>query len=324
MDVVFLLSFLGSEFCYPINCIFTNVFLILTKKITMKKIILAIAVFSALGLNAQTIPNNGFEDWTFPFPFEDPNDWATLNVISFLGGPISTTKSTDAHSGSFSAKSVSFEADISGSGTMDSLAGIMFIGSIDFASQSSVQGIAFNYKPDSLIVWTKSNLLSGDSSAIQVSLTKWNAATMSQDQIAQGFYLEEQSSSTFKRVSIPIEYNSAEAPDTMAIFVLSGISAIHPGSAIWVDDFSFVYNSASVEEIGGVSCSFFPNPADHVLTISAVKDENIEVLTAAGVKVDAFVLFENETKQLNTAEYPSGVYFLKSEAGIVQKFTVKH
>ncbi len=290
----------------------------------MKKILLAIAFLSTLGLNAQNIPNSGLESWTFPFPFEDPTDWATLNVISYLGGPISTTKSSDAHSGSFSAKSESFEADISGSGTMDTLAGIMFIGSIDFASQSSIQGMAFNYKPDSLIVWTKSNLLSGDSSAIQVSLTKWNAATMTQDQIAQGFYLEEQSSSSFKRVSIPLMYNSTEAPDTMAIFVLSGISSIHPGSAIWVDDFSFVYNSASVEEIGGLSCSFFPNPADNALTISAEKDENIEVFTAAGVKVDAFVLFQNETKQLNTAAYPSGFYFLKNEAGLTQKFTVKH
>ena len=290
----------------------------------MKKILLAIAFLSTLGLNAQNIPNSGLESWTCPFPFEDPTDWATLNVISYLGGPISTTKSSDAHSGSFSAKSESFEADISGSGTMDTLAGIMFIGSIDFASQSSIQGMAFNYKPDSLIVWTKSNLLSGDSSAIQVSLTKWNAATMTQDQIAQGFYLEEQSSSSFKRVSIPLMYNSTEAPDTMAIFVLSGISSIHPGSAIWVDDFSFVYNSASVEEIGGLSCSFFPNPADNALTISAEKDENIEVFTAAGVKVDAFVLFQNETKQLNTAAYPSGFYFLKNEAGLTQKFTVKH
>ena len=290
----------------------------------MKKILLAIAFLSTLGLNAQNIPNSGLESWTFPFPFEDPTDWATLNVISYLGGPISTTKSSDAHSGSFSAKSESFEADISGSGTMDTLAGIMFIGSIDFASQSSIQGMAFNYKPVSLIVWTKSNLLSGDSSAIQVSLTKWNAATMTQDQIAQGFYLEEQSSSSFKRVSIPLMYNSTEAPDTMAIFVLSGISSIHPGSAIWVDDFSFVYNSASVEEIGGLSCSFFPNPADNALTISAEKDENIEVFTAAGVKVDAFVLFQNETKQLNTAAYPSGFYFLKNEAGLTQKFTVKH
>lgn len=290
----------------------------------MKKILLAIAFLSTLGLNAQNIPNSGLESWTFPFPFEDPTDWATLNVISYLGGPISTTKSSDAHSGSFSAKSESFEADISGSGTMDTLAGIMFIGSIDFASQSSIQGMAFNYKPDSLIVWTKSNLLSGDSSAIQVSLTKWNAATMTQDQIAQGFYLEEQSSSSFKRVSIPLMYNSTEAPDTMAIFVLSGISSIHPGSAIWVDDFSFVYNSASVEEIGGLSCSFFPNPADNALTISAEKDENIEVFTAAGVKVDAFVLFQNESKQLNTAAYPSGFYFLKNEAGLTQKFTVKH
>jgi hypothetical protein len=79
-----------------------------------------------------------------------------------------------------------------------------------------------------------------------------------------------------------------------------------------------------VEEIGGLGYSFFPNPADNVLTISAVKNENMEVFTAAGVKVDAFVLFENETKQLNTVAYPSGVYFLKSEAGIVQKFTVKH
>ena len=43
MDVVFLLSFLGSEFCYPINCIFTNVFLILTKKITMKKTLLLLS-----------------------------------------------------------------------------------------------------------------------------------------------------------------------------------------------------------------------------------------------------------------------------------------
>ena len=67
---------------------------------------IVIQVFHYLNINAQTIPNNDFETWINHGQYDDPQFWDTPNQeICFFPFYIKVvTKSTEHHSGSYSAK----------------------------------------------------------------------------------------------------------------------------------------------------------------------------------------------------------------------------
>ena len=114
-----------------------------------KKLLFILAVTFAFSAKAQNIPNAGFESWTPGFGYDDPNSWGTLNALSILGMPISVTKSTERHGGSFSAK-VETMSTTDSTGQETPSPGVMFIGSVDLFQQSFINGTSFTARPDSL------------------------------------------------------------------------------------------------------------------------------------------------------------------------------
>ena len=68
-----------------------------------KTITLILLMFTVVFVSAQILPNPGFEDW-MPFSgYEDPQYWDTPNSFTSLVGVVVVSKSTDAHSGEYSA-----------------------------------------------------------------------------------------------------------------------------------------------------------------------------------------------------------------------------
>ena len=65
---------------------------------------LFVLIFCFSLLNAQVLPNAGFESWVDMGTYEDPEFWNTPNPFTSLTGAVTTTKSEDAAEGMYSAR----------------------------------------------------------------------------------------------------------------------------------------------------------------------------------------------------------------------------
>ena len=289
-----------------------------------KKLLFILTVTFAFSAKAQNIPNAGFESWTPGFGYDDPNSWGTLNAASILGLPISVTKSTERHGGSFSAK-VETMSTIDSTGQEAPSPGFMFIGSVNIFQGTGVMGTSFTARPDSLVGWVKCNSVNGDTSGIILQLTKWDATSLTQEMIGFGGYITTSSSSTFYRFSVPIEYSSENTPDSLSVIVISSLGAGQIGSAIWVDDLSLIYNtSSSVGELNGTSFDVFPNPVNDELSISSKTVDKMEVYSATGILIDHIVIDAGLIYTYDTKKLANGLYLVKNSKGELKRFIVQH
>ena len=289
-----------------------------------KKILFILTLTFAVSAKAQNIPNAGFESWTAGFGFDDPNSWGTLNALSLLGIPISVTKSTQRHGGSFSAK-VETMSTIDSIGQVTPSTGFMAIGFVDIFNNQFVIGTPFTARPDSLVGWVKCNSVNGDTSGVALQLTKWDATSLTQEMIGFGGYITTSSSSTFYRFSVPIEYESENTPDSISVFVLSSLGNGQIGSAIWVDDLSLIYNtSSSVGELNGPSFEVFPNPVNDELSISSITVDKMEVYSATGILIDHILIDSGLIYTYDTKKLANGLYLVKNSKGELKRFIVQH
>jgi len=288
-----------------------------------KKLLFILTLTFAVSAEAQNIPNAGFESWTAGFGYDDPNSWGTLNAASILGLPISVTKSTDRHGGSFSAK-VETMSTIDSTGQEAPSPGFMFIGSVNIFQGTGVMGTSFTARPDSLVGWVKCNSVNGDTSGVVLQLTKWDAIAMTQEEIGFGVYITTSSNSSFYRFSVPIEYVSENTPDTMSVFVLSSLGDGQIGSAIWVDDLSLIYNTSSIGELNGPSFGVFPNPVNDELSISSITVDKMEVYSATGILIDHIAIDAGLIYTYDTKKLANGLYLVKNSKGELKRFIVQH
>jgi len=288
-----------------------------------KKLLFILTLTFAVSAEAQNIPNAGFESWTAGFGYDDPNSWGTLNAASILGLPISVTKSTDRHGGSFSAK-VETMSTIDSTGQEAPSPGFMFIGSVNIFQGTGVMGTSFTARPDSLVGWVKCTSVNGDTSGVVLQLTKWDAIAMTQEEIGFGVYITTSSNSSFYRFSVPIEYVSENTPDTMSVFVLSSLGDGQIGSAIWVDDLSLIYNTSSIGELNGPSFGVFPNPVNDELSISSITVDKMEVYSATGILIDHIAIDAGLIYTYDTKKLANGLYLVKNSKGELKRFIVQH
>jgi len=288
-----------------------------------KKLLFILTLTFAVSAKAQNIPNAGFESWTAGFGFDDPNSWGTLNALSLLGIPISVTKSTERHGGSFSAK-VETMSTIDSSGQETPSPGFMFIGSVNIFQETGVFGTSFTARPDSLVGWVKCTTVNGDNSGIVLTLTKWDATSLTQEEIGFGGYITTSSSSTFYRFSVPIEYSSENTPDSLSVIVISSLEDGEIGSAIWVDDLSLIYNTSSIGELNGTSFEVFPNPVNDELSISSKTVDKMEVYSSTGILIDHIVIDLGLIYTYDTKKLANGLYLVKNSKGELKRFIVQH
>jgi Secretion system C-terminal sorting domain len=293
----------------------------------MKKLLTFGVIMLGLQCNAQNIPNQGFEDWTIPpqVSYEEPANWITLNILNFFGVPITTEKSTDAHSGTYAALCKTVEADMDQNGSIDdTIAGLMTFGTSD--GQNTYEGFPINSRPDSLIAWIKYTPGFGDSFGMMVNLAKWNAISNTSTTIATGQLISSSTYSNYTRVAIAISYNSNEIPDTAKLVFTCSANEPVVGSEFWVDDLSFVTASvAGLEDLDhGPVLSLYPNPSDDYLTVTSTQNTTIYVFNALGAIIDTQSIIAGSNHIIETSVYNNGVYFLKAENGLQERFVVHH
>lgn len=275
----------------------------------MKKHVLFIAFVCALStLNAQSFPNGGFENWANQATYEDPQYWTGMNMMSMFGAEETAIKSTQPHSGTYALKLVTGVSDIGGDGEMDTVPGILFLGTSDIMSGTGTTGYSFSHRPDSLVGWYKLISPDNDPFQIQFSSSKWNTGSGSQETIGTAFY-QGQPSSTYIRFSVPITYVDNSLPDSIQAFV--GNASNGPGvtNELYLDDLSFVYNSTAGLEEETIEVRLYPNPVSDQLFIQSEEPMHQVLLKDLNGNVLLEMSGNTGTYQLNTNFLSAGVYF---------------
>lgn len=137
----------------------------------MKKLILFIVPFVFFyKLNAQTVPNGGFENWATEYYFDEPNFGLTSNLQSYYSTFTGNVqKSSDAYAGSYAARLVTV------SNNTDTIPGLIFLGTPNGPNLQG--GIPINVRPDSLKCYAKFNIQPNDTAYIVIAFKKFGIST---------------------------------------------------------------------------------------------------------------------------------------------------
>jgi len=275
----------------------------------MKKHVLFIAFVCAVSaLNAQSFPNGGFENWTNQTTYEDPQYWTSMNMMTLFGAGETAIKSTQAHSGTYALKLVTSVSDIGGDGEMDTLPGILILGTSDIMNGTGTTGYPFTQRPDSLVGWYKLISPDNDPFQLQFSSSKWNAGSGSQETIGTAFY-QGQPSSTYIRFSVPITYVDNSLPDSIQAFVGNATNGSGVTNELYLDDLSFVYNSTAGLEEQNTEIRLYPNPVSNQLFIQS--DEPVQQVLLKDLNGNSLLEISGNTGnyRLDTDFLSPGVYF---------------
>ena len=288
----------------------------------MKKLLFLISLLFSANSFAQTIPNAGFESWNQAGPTLVPSDWASTPNVR---------QSTDAHSGSYSLLLTVDTITNPQTSTIDTIGGMAYTGVQTMGPPppqgTTYGGFPFTGRPDSIAGWLKYAGQQGDFFYVSVQLSKWNAAAATREIIAVAFNSSDVDIPTFSYGNLAFTYNNNNTPDTAFIqFSVGDQMQRHIGSTLWVDDLVFVYNNtASINPSqSSTILGIFPNPADASFTLkSNTGGLRFTIQDLQGRIVQVGSTNESNTT-IPTADLESGMYFLRSEKGDVQKIQVLH
>ena len=264
--------------------------------------------------SADVFPNNNFEDWTTTDYGSNPDYWSSLNNFAFLGFPVMSFQSNDFHGGSSAVKIISDTATLFppfGTGALDTIAGMVFIGPPDMDRP----GIPFFLRPTAMNFYSKCVVPAGSPVYASITLTRWNPSTHSRDEIGSGIYTANSSVSSYTLVTVPINYNSFDSPDTMQISFMGGDlgngGTILPGAEFYVDDVSLTVQSELID-LGDVlnDIVIFPNPVSDKLYINLNSEESkiITIYNSNGAKVLSHNISKNGS-EIDFSMFDNGIYF---------------
>jgi hypothetical protein len=196
----------------------------------------------SLGLFAQSIPNNSFENWGFPPSYEEPDQFSSSNPMSIsLGNVTNVIKTNDSHSGNFAV-----ELETIAINGENLLSGI-YIGEISADQQSVIGGVPFNQRPDSVKGYVKYDIPEFDTASFIVVFKKFGQP--------YGFGLAQFTGTqdTWEEFSVSISwFIPIISPDTLITGMTSSTIFADPmeGSTIIFDDIHFVGTSLPYPNAG--------------------------------------------------------------------------
>lgn len=301
-----------------IDLLWRNNYKLMTHKtIFMKKIIIktAILFFSIFKISAQ--PNGGFENWS-PFSgIENPDDWGTLNILTFApgGNPQSAFKAStiDKHSGNYALKikTVYFNNKPNYYAIKDSM-GMVFTGRVELSPVAIKYGFPYTQRPEKLEFWAKYNPIGMDNAGAQVYLRKWDGSK--NDTIAFGEIVLTETL-PYTNFQLNLTYYSSDSPDSAIIAFASSLPTtnIRVGSTLFLDDVAFV-GTVGIDKQQNTSDSFkiLLNPANDNVIIYTQREDAfcVKIFDVSGKNVGTYK-FENYNAFINTSFFASGNYFFE-------------
>ena len=238
----------------------------------MKKLCILIFSFLVVSAMAQTqIPEGGFNNWTpsSTNTYYEPAGgwWTTLNFLASLGGPVTVSPTTDAHSGEYAAR---LETILWGDFL---ISGLLASGNFVMTPPYIQNGRPFTEKPSIFKGWYKYTPVNGDSAGIGAILTKFNIDTGQKDTLATAVKAITNNVGTYTQFEIDFDYKiTGTDPDTIIIvFTSSGDGGNflgEVGSTLLIDDVLLEYPSGLQESLlPEFTIKTFPSPASAQLSL---------------------------------------------------------
>ena len=288
----------------------------------MRKILLGFLFlgFASQAIVAQTLPNMDLEQWTNHTYYDQPAGgvWATANaIVDLLPAviPPTTTKSTDAHGGQYSAKMESKiwpVANILMSGT---LATGVFNNQSSTTGNALKRGTPYTARPTTFSGWYKYTSVAQDSCILYAWLTKWNGSA--RDTVGIALMKEYNTVSTWTEFVLPFVYHSNDTPDSISSVFTSSANGENlqgqAGSSLWVDDLALT-TATGLQEVWMPEnhVAIGPNPAHdnvHFHFEKAVKEGDIQLFDASG-KIVKVISVKGQDLDVHVSDLASGSYHL--------------
>jgi len=267
-------------------------------------------------LNAQEIPNAGFESWEDFGTYMEPEFWSTPNPFTSLAGVITVEQSTDAAEGMYSARLETKDV----LGGLFQAPGLLTLGNFFVNIQTQEYtfggGIELPYFVESISGKFKYAGTDGDSASV-LAYSFRHPEGEDPDTVAIGFgFLHD--AGEWTEFTFPVIKISPMEPDSFNMLILSsGTFDLTAGSVLYIDDLSMSVITNVDELKDDVQVSAYPNPATDRVTFemtssSPEREVSLYDVTGRLVITKAF----NERKvNLSVADLPQGMYTYRVVSG---------
>jgi len=276
------------------------------------------ATFITFSATAQdTIANPGFENWTNHGTYEAPDDWTTLNPLTFVVGittAIKTTAAAEVRSGTYAIKLQT--KSLAGNPEP----GLITTGFVNTSAQTIDGGIPISSRPLALRGWYQYAPVGSDAASFDIFLYKRDTTSGTREQIGSGSLTASSAVSTWTEFTVPVIYTSSDVPDTVKIVIYSSGFAPEVNSTLLLDDLSYDFGTGIRDETP--SLNIFPNPASHKIVFeNSLNAERVEVYTVQGKMLRHYPI----TPGMNTLDVSAlepGIYLfivLRADGAILKE-----
>lgn len=268
-------------------------------------------VILSISINAQSIPNAGFEIWNFFLPF----GWEA----TYMGDTGTIYKTTDAHSGQYAVA-------LKMTGDTSSWCSRTVLLSGPSYNQPS---IPYSGRPFALAGYYKFFPVNDDTMNIFFELTQ-NGNLLG----SGNFFSYAPTGDTYQYFEIPVNYllnGYSDAALIMAMVDKGPIDCDFIGSLLLLDDLAFINSPSGTEE------NNFSENNDNNFSLSQLNDYtsikyflaektavNISIFDISGKKMAEIVNSNNQpsgqyTAFFDTGNFPGGLYFFRIETNNYEK-----
>jgi hypothetical protein len=274
----------------------------------MKHFFAAALLICSMNAASQSLPNGGFETWVNNGFYEDPQGWGTYNFLSMNGNPLTATKTTDAHSGTYAIRMESKKlTNNPNPAVYPDTVHTVFTGTLI----PTVLGFPYAQRPTNLSLYYKCAPVNNSTAGVLSYLFKWNTSLHRRDTIAvAASYIA--GSTTYQQLTVPYIYDNTLTPDTAVIY-MSPIAVFTPnqlGAVLIVDDMQFVVpTSIDHQNASELTISF----SDGKMNIAGLNDSAILNLYSS----DGKLIIKDQQVENGQVVLPltSGVYLYSLRSG---------
>ncbi|TGE22430.1 T9SS type A sorting domain-containing protein [Hymenobacter aquaticus] len=228
---------------------------------------------AASAASAQTLPNGNLETWANRGAALAPTGWFTFDdILSSIGFPLptgTTTRTTDKHGGTYAAQLEAKTNALLGA----TFPGVLGIGSNPNLDADFPGGIPFTARPANMQFYYKltGTAAANETAGAQVVLTKWNGT---EAELVGGAAIELAPAAGYTLVTLPLDYISSVAPDSIRIlFVSSTAEEPTVGRLLFIDDVVMSGTATPTRDAErNAAVSVYPNPsADGLFLLTHTK-----------------------------------------------------
>lgn len=296
-------------------------------------------------VQGQNFPDGGFENvgstWEQKTTSQQAKYWdfrnnymlSSLNLLHDLGAslgiaPLTLFRETsNVHTRQYAIKVVSDTMAVGNEGIF--LPGVAATIEIDIAEQDEnfivVLGSNYAHRPDFLHGFLQYLPVNGDSAAIEIQLTRYNANTNKHTIVGSGKMVFTEPINEWTEFGVPISYRTNETPHKVILIFSSSAKYDFTsfatlmdcngqrGSTLYIDDVSFIFGLDNVKEmiLPEVKMNVSPNPSVDEITIHLDQHTNgtVFIYDNTGKKIGSYAI-DGMQKNIAIQDYEVGTYLI--------------